>query len=113
MKRLVSSGPSPSRRCSSPSDPRVAMLRTCVCPRVKRPEPCVRGKIPTWHEIARISVGPRPSPPTPPPPPHTPPAPPRGRALPPAPPRGAEGGRLERHLRTAHLGDELILERQD
>ena len=33
----------------------------CVWPRVKRPEPCVRGDDATSHVIGRISSAPRPS----------------------------------------------------
>jgi hypothetical protein len=33
----------------------------CVWPRVKSPDPCVRGATPTSHSIGRISSVPRPS----------------------------------------------------
>ncbi len=37
--------------------PSVSTVKTCVCPRVKSPEPCVLGNNPTSHEICLISSG--------------------------------------------------------
>src|SRR5699024_11592376 len=57
MKRLDSSKSSPSNICTSPKAPSVQTLNTCVCPLVNKPEPCVRGKIPTREDKGRISSG--------------------------------------------------------
>ena len=48
-------------RCSSLAVPSVTSVSAWVWPRVKRPEPCVRGVTPTSAAIARISFAARPS----------------------------------------------------
>src|SRR5256885_1585770 len=50
-----------SSRCTSLDGPSVAMESAWVCPRVKRPEPCVRGSSPTSTLIGRIVLVSRPS----------------------------------------------------
>ncbi|MGC4054758.1 MAG: hypothetical protein QM757_38420 [Paludibaculum sp.] len=42
-------------RCSSSLVPRVVLTRAWVSPRVKRAEPCTRGRTPTSMEMLRIS----------------------------------------------------------
>ena len=54
-------GPIVSIRWTSEDEPSVAIVMTCVSPRVNRPEPCARGRTPTSTEIGRSSVVPRPS----------------------------------------------------
>ena len=61
--RSVSSERS-SIRWPSFAVPSVSSDMICVWPRVKRPEPCVRGLTPTSTSIGRISSVPRPSGPT-------------------------------------------------
>src|SRR6059058_3722560 len=61
MYRLNSSAVRPSSFCWSDIEPRVAIVSACVCPRVKRPDPCVRGSTPTSTVIGRTSARPRPS----------------------------------------------------
>ena len=61
MYRFLSSIPMVSRRCLRLSEPRVAMERACVSPRVKSPLPWVRGSTPTSQVMGRISSKPRPS----------------------------------------------------
>ena len=49
-----------STRCSSSAVPRVVATSACVSPRVKRAEPCTRGRRPTSLVIFRMSAVPRP-----------------------------------------------------
>ncbi len=50
-----------SSRISSRVVPSAATEKACVCPRVNRADPCVRGAIPTSIEMSRISSALRPS----------------------------------------------------
>src|SRR6266849_2365812 len=61
MKRRSVSSERSSIRWPSLAVPRVSRDMICVCPRVKRPDPCTRGATPTSHSIGRISSGLRPS----------------------------------------------------
>ena len=47
--------------CSSPMEPNVVTVSTCVCPLVKRPEPWTRGRMPTSQLTGRTSSRARPS----------------------------------------------------
>ncbi len=47
--------------CSSSPVPSVVTISPCVSPRVNSAEPCVRGRMPTSHEIGRTVVRSRPS----------------------------------------------------
>ena len=61
MYRFSVSGLIVSMRCTSLDGPSVAIESACVWPRVKRPEPWVRGRTPTSTLIGRIVVVSRPS----------------------------------------------------
>ena len=61
MKRWVTSPDKPSIRCSSDKGANVATDKAWVCPRVNKPEPCVRGNKPTSEANGRISSILRPS----------------------------------------------------
>ena len=61
MNRFLLSPSRSSIRCSSSEVPRVVVARACVWPRVKRAEPCVRGRTPVSQVMGRTWVTARPS----------------------------------------------------